>query len=118
MRKRKRGDTVRRSVLLVLSVALAVLVLAPVAAAQSDDMGADDRGMDARGPTNGGWTIGASTIAAWTTTRRPPPSPAPIPLRRRAHRAALRLPRVQPPAPRAVPPLPLRATFPTPAASL
>jgi hypothetical protein len=49
MRKQKRGDTVRRSVLLVLSVALAVLVFAPVAAAQSDDMGADDRGMNARG---------------------------------------------------------------------
>jgi Ni/Co efflux regulator RcnB len=44
---------VRRSVLLVLSVALAVLVLAPVAAAQSDDMGADDRGMDARGRRTG-----------------------------------------------------------------
>ena len=39
----------RRSVLLVLSVALAVLVFAPVAAAQGDDMGADDRGMDDRG---------------------------------------------------------------------
>jgi hypothetical protein len=49
MCKRKRGETVRRSVLLVLSVALAVLVFAPVAAAQSDDMGADDRGMDDRG---------------------------------------------------------------------
>jgi LPXTG-motif cell wall-anchored protein len=45
---------VRRSVLLVLSVALAVLVFAPVAAAQSDDMGADDRGMDARGADDRG----------------------------------------------------------------
>jgi hypothetical protein len=54
IRKRKRGDTVRRSVLLVLSVALAVLVFAPVAAAQSDDMGADDRGMDARGADDRG----------------------------------------------------------------
>ena len=37
----------RRSILLlVLSVALAVLVFAPVAAAQSDDMGQDDRGME------------------------------------------------------------------------
>ena len=45
----------RRSVLLVLSVALAVLVFAPVAAAQSDDRGADDRGMDARGADDRGF---------------------------------------------------------------
>jgi hypothetical protein len=38
---------VRRSILLVLAVALAVLVFAPVAMAQSDDMGQDDRGMHA-----------------------------------------------------------------------
>jgi hypothetical protein len=45
---------VRRSVLLVLSVALAVLVFAPVAAAQSDDVGADDRGMGPRGTDDRG----------------------------------------------------------------
>ena len=39
----------RRSVLLALSVALAVLVFAPVAAAQMDDNRMDERGMDARG---------------------------------------------------------------------
>ena len=44
----------RRSVLLVLSVALALLVFAPVAAAQSDDMGADDRSMYARGADDRG----------------------------------------------------------------
>ncbi len=45
----------RRSILLlVLSVALAVLVFAPVAAAQSDDRGQDDRGMDARGADDRG----------------------------------------------------------------
>ncbi len=46
----------RRSILLlVLSVALAVLVFAPVAAAQSDDMGQDDRGMDDRGMDDRGF---------------------------------------------------------------
>jgi hypothetical protein len=45
---------VRRSVLLVLSVALAVLVFAPVAVAQSDDMGADDRSIYARGADDRG----------------------------------------------------------------
>ena len=44
----------RRSVLLILSVALAVFVFAPVAAAQSDDMGQDDRGMDSRGSDDRG----------------------------------------------------------------
>ena len=44
----------RRSILLFLAVALAVLVFAPVAAAQSDDMGQDDRGMDARGADDRG----------------------------------------------------------------
>lgn len=44
----------RRSVLLVMSVALALLVFAPVAAAQSDDMGADDRSMYARGADDRG----------------------------------------------------------------
>src|SRR5215216_83497 len=49
MGNRERGETMRRSILLVLSVALAVLVFAPVAAAQGDDRGSDDRGMDDRG---------------------------------------------------------------------
>src|SRR5215208_1818911 len=50
MCNRERGETMRRSILLVLSVALAVLVFAPVAAAQgADDRGFDDRGMDDRG---------------------------------------------------------------------
>src|SRR5215210_6502975 len=44
-----KGEKMRRSVLLALSVALAVLVFAPVAAAQTDDKGMDDKGMDARG---------------------------------------------------------------------
>ena len=39
----------RRSILLVLSVALALLVFAPVAMAHSDDVGNDDRGVHARG---------------------------------------------------------------------
>jgi hypothetical protein len=45
---------VRKSILLVLSVALAVMVFAPVAAAQSDDMGQDDKGMHARGADDRG----------------------------------------------------------------
>ena len=46
----------RRWLLLVLSVALAVLVFAPVAAARGgDDGGFDDRGMHARGVDDGGF---------------------------------------------------------------
>jgi hypothetical protein len=45
---------VRRSILLVLAVALAVLVFAPVATAQSDDTGQDDKGMHARGADDRG----------------------------------------------------------------
>src|SRR5215212_2394402 len=121
MCKRKRGETVRRSVLLVLSVALAVLVFAPVAAAQSDDMGADDRGMDARDADDRGIDDRGFDDRGWTMMRRPAPSPAPRPpralrpaLRPLQRRAALLLPRARPPAP----PLPLRASFPTPVAFL
>jgi hypothetical protein len=61
---------VRRSVLLVLSVALAVSVFASVAAAQSDDRGADDRHTDARiaddrGMDDRGMEDRASTIGGW-----------------------------------------------------
>ena len=45
----------RRWLLLVLSVALAVSVFAPVAAAQGDDGGFDDRGMHARGADDRGF---------------------------------------------------------------
>jgi hypothetical protein len=46
----------RRWLLLVLSVALAVLVFAPVAAARGDDDGGfDDRGMHARGADDRGF---------------------------------------------------------------
>jgi hypothetical protein len=45
----------RRWLLLVLSVALAVSVFAPVAAAQGDDRGFDDRGMHARGADDRGF---------------------------------------------------------------
>src|SRR5215217_2961237 len=55
MCNRERGETMRRSILLVLSVALAVLVFAPVAAAQGDDRGSDDRGMDDRGMDDRGF---------------------------------------------------------------
>src|SRR5215208_4636060 len=55
MCKRKRGETMRRWLLLVLSVALAVSVFAPVAAAQGDDRGFDDRGMHARGADDRGF---------------------------------------------------------------
>jgi hypothetical protein len=55
MCKRKRGETMRRWLLLVLSVALAVSVFAPVAAAQGDDGGFDDKGMDVRGTDDKGF---------------------------------------------------------------
>jgi cell division septation protein DedD len=45
----------RRWLLLVLSVALAVSVFAPVAAAQGDDGGFDDRGMHVRGADDKGF---------------------------------------------------------------
>jgi hypothetical protein len=45
----------RRWLLLVLSVALAVSVFAPVAAAQGDDRGFDDKGMDVRGTDDKGF---------------------------------------------------------------
>jgi len=45
----------RRWLLLVLSVALAVSVFAPVAAAKGDDGGFDDRGMHARGSDDKGF---------------------------------------------------------------
>ena len=45
----------RRWLLLVLSVTLAVSVFAPVAAAQGDDQGFDDRGMHARGADDRGF---------------------------------------------------------------
>ena len=45
----------RRWLLLVLSVALAVSVFAPVAAAQGDDGGFDDKGMDVRGTDDKGF---------------------------------------------------------------
>ena len=45
----------RRWLLLVLSVALAVSVFAPVAAAQGDDRGFDDRGMHVRGADDKGF---------------------------------------------------------------
>ena len=45
----------RRWLLLALSVALAVLVFAPVAAAQEDDGGFDDRGMHAQGADDRGF---------------------------------------------------------------
>ena len=45
----------RRWLLLALSVALAVLVFAPVAAAQEDDGGFDDKSMDARGADDKGF---------------------------------------------------------------
>jgi cobalamin biosynthesis Mg chelatase CobN len=45
----------RRAVLLVMAVALATLVFAPVAMAQDDNPGVEDRGMDDRGfDDNGG----------------------------------------------------------------
>src|SRR5215218_7079120 len=77
-------------------------------------------------PTTVAWTIAASTtavwtIGGWTTTRRPALPPAPprwaAPRPRRARPAALRPPRARPPAPLAAPPLPLRTSFPPPAAS-
>src|SRR5215210_8017536 len=45
----------RRSVLLVLSVALALLVFAPIAAAKGDDSGFDDGGTHARGADDRGF---------------------------------------------------------------
>jgi hypothetical protein len=45
----------RRWLLLVLSVALAVSVFAPIAAAQGDDGGFDDKGMHARGADDRGF---------------------------------------------------------------
>jgi hypothetical protein len=45
----------RRWLLLVLSVALALSVFAPVATAQGDDGGVDDRGMHARGTDDRGF---------------------------------------------------------------
>src|SRR5215218_5975896 len=73
------------------------------------------------GWTIGGWTIGGWTIGGWTTMRRPALPPArprwAAPRPRRARPAALRPPRARPPAPLAAPPLPLRTSFPPPAAS-
>src|SRR5918997_5701244 len=57
MCKRKRGETMRRWLLLVLSVALAVSVFAPVAAAQGDDGGFDDKGMHARDADDRGFDV-------------------------------------------------------------
>src|SRR5215204_3334126 len=55
MCKRKRGETMRRWLLLVLSVAFAVLEFTPVAAAPGDDGGFDDKGMDVRGTDDKGF---------------------------------------------------------------
>ena len=111
----------RRSVLLVLSVALAVLVFAPVAAAQSDDMGADDRSIYARGADDRGMDDRGFDDRGMDDDATASPSPAPRPpralrpaLRPLQRRAALSLPRARPSAP----PLPLRASFPTPVAFL
>src|SRR5215218_8600217 len=68
MCKRKRGETMRRWLLVVLSVALAVLVFAPVAAARGgDDGGFDDRGMDDRGVDDNAVASPASSASASTS---------------------------------------------------
>src|SRR5215212_6167366 len=55
MCKRTRGETMRRCLIHVLSVVLAVPVFAPVAAAHGDDGGFDDKGMHARRADNMGF---------------------------------------------------------------
>ena len=57
----------RRWLLLVLSVALAVSVFAPVAAAQGDDRGFDDRGMNNRGVDDNAVASPASSASASTS---------------------------------------------------
>jgi len=57
----------RRWLILVLSVVLAVPVFAPVAAAHGDDGGFDDRGMHVRGDDRGFDDRGMDTVEQTTT---------------------------------------------------
>jgi len=68
----------RRWLILALSVALALLVSAPVAAAQGDDGDFDDRGMHARGTDDRGVddNAAASSASSASVSANPTASPS------------------------------------------